>query len=384
MSRQSESVVFFCKFPPPHTGQTIATDLFGNLLEVKFKVRRIDTSMGFIKPEDFGWRWLKYHGAFAAHFLRQLQRLRKTLRRSDVDTLYLVGSPSVLGLFRNAVTVRAARPHVAQIVAHVHNGNYQEIFKGNIIRSFLSSYVESNIDRFIFTSSLLGRRLESFIPEPKRAVVHNTVSEEVRCTRAEVERKIRKRKARDTFRVLYLSNMIPSKGYLDVGESVTRLQERATMPVQADFIGDWPDARNRRAFLSRVEEWGLQDVVTIHGHITDRRRIRQALLEADAFVLPTYYPNEAQPITIIEAMNAGTPIVSTRHASIPEYVFDGENGYLVDKRAPDQIARALRALMSTDQWAEMAQRARGTYEEMFSPEAVQQQMVDVIAGSTEY
>ena len=48
-------------------------------------------------------------------------------------------------------------------------------------------------------------------------------------------------------------------------------------------------------------------------------------------MLPTRYPNEGQPISILEAMGNGMFIISTDHAGIPDIVEDGINGIVIPK-----------------------------------------------------
>ena len=98
---------------------------------------------------------------------------------------------------------------------------------------------------------------------------------------------------------------------------------------------------------------------------------------ADIFVLPPYYEIEAQPRSIIEALNSATPVISTRHASIPEYVFDDRNGYLVNKRAPEEIAHAIQKLVDVDNWQKKAQLARKTYMKMFDTHLVKKKLMHV-------
>lgn len=47
------------------------------------------------------------------------------------------------------------------------------------------------------------------------------------------------------------------------------------------------------------------------------------------FALPTRYPNEGQPISILEAMGNGMFIITTDHAGIPDIVEDGVNGIVI-------------------------------------------------------
>jgi glycosyltransferase involved in cell wall biosynthesis len=87
------------------------------------------------------------------------------------------------------------------------------------------------------------------------------------------------------------------------------------------------------------------------------------LREADVFCFPTFYPNENQPVNLIEAMAFGLPIVTTRWRSLPELFPPGYAG-LVDVRAPEQIAGAL--LESITETGEML---RGIFVKNFTIES---------------
>ena len=58
-------------------------------------------------------------------------------------------------------------------------------------------------------------------------------------------------------------------------------------------------------------------------------------MQCDVFMLPTRYPNEGQPISILEAMGNGMTIITTNHAGIPDIVEDGVNGFVIDKKEID-------------------------------------------------
>ena len=71
-----------------------------------------------------------------------------------------------------------------------------------------------------------------------------------------------------------------------------------------------------------------------HGIVGGDKK-RELLKTCDIFVLLTRYPNEGQPISILEAMGNGMMIVTTDHAGIPDIVQDGMNGIVVDKNNID-------------------------------------------------
>ncbi len=75
---------------------------------------------------------------------------------------------------------------------------------------------------------------------------------------------------------------------------------------------------------------------------------------------------EGLPITILEALASGLPVVATRHAGIPEAVIDGESGFLVDERDPTALARRILDLARDDAgWAALSASCRQTAERTF-------------------
>lgn len=76
-----------------------------------------------------------------------------------------------------------------------------------------------------------------------------------------------------------------------------------------------------------VRDLGLADTVEVLGWVAGAAK--QALLaQADVFVLPSY--NEGLPVSVLEAMSYGVPVISTRVGGIPELVREGVDGYLID------------------------------------------------------
>ena len=72
------------------------------------------------------------------------------------------------------------------------------------------------------------------------------------------------------------------------------------------------------------------------------------MLQARAFVQHSMTApggdSEGTPVAILEASAAGLPVVSTRHAGIPDVVVEGTTGFLVDEGDTDGMARHLVAL----------------------------------------
>ena len=86
-----------------------------------------------------------------------------------------------------------------------------------------------------------------------------------------------------------------------------------------------------------------------------RRDVQEILAGSDLLVLPSHW--EGFGLVLLEAMNAGLPVVGTRRGAIPEVVRDGETGLLVPPNDPEALATALIRLLSHPEKARTMGRA---------------------------
>jgi len=111
-----------------------------------------------------------------------------------------------------------------------------------------------------------------------------------------------------------------------------------------------------------AEVWGIADRVDFPGpvpHADIPRLFSQACCFAQHSLTPSYGDAEGTPNTILEAGAAALPVVSTRHAGIPDVVVEGETGLLVDELDVDGMARHMGALLSDpERCREMGAAAR--------------------------
>jgi glycosyltransferase involved in cell wall biosynthesis len=131
---------------------------------------------------------------------------------------------------------------------------------------------------------------------------------------------------------LTLARLDPQKGlpYL--------VQAAAELPsVQFVLAGEGSE---RSALEADIRALGLQDRVRLLGQRDDAA----ALLDAcDVFVLPSLF--EGLPVSVLEAMAAGKPVVATAVVGTTEAVVDGVTGLLVAPRDPTALARAISRLL---------------------------------------
>ncbi len=150
---------------------------------------------------------------------------------------------------------------------------------------------------------------------------------------------------RDGVRVIAVGRLVEKKNPLATIQAFARATD-ATETVHLDVVGAGPlEPACRRL----IEELGVSSRVTLHGALP-HETILAMLAAADIFVQhsvtdPATGDKEGLPVAILEAMARALPVVSTRHAGIPEAVHDGLTGLLVAERDIDGMARGLRALV---------------------------------------
>ncbi len=371
-------VIILGRFPPPVDGQSVATLRLADLLGDAYPIERLNTNFeerGRLQANSWlvPGRW--------RHYFSLSRRNRDAMKRRPGDViLWPAVSPDFLGHFRDLLTVvRHKRPD-QKLVAIVHRGNFEKLFESPATRLTASRLVR-HVDVFVFNDAKLSAACADWIPNQKRFAIPNVIEASVTSSKAEVEGKQAHSPA-SPFRLVYISNMIESKGYGELLEATAILLESGAS-VETIFVGRWPSRHAEDAFHRRVAERHLAQSIQMIPGVADRDEIRRLHLSADAFVLPTYYKNEAQPLSIIEALSAGTPVISTRHRGIPLMIEHGTEGFLVSPRSPEAIAAAIRNLMQPERWLRMSVDARGRFEGQFHPDVVRRKWIELIDGLAE-
>jgi glycosyltransferase involved in cell wall biosynthesis len=138
-------------------------------------------------------------------------------------------------------------------------------------------------------------------------------------------------------RLLYVGDLVPPKGVEAlVAAAITLAADRH--PLRLDLVGDGP---LRAGLEARVAAAGAEDAVTFHG-ARPRAEVADRMRGADALVLPSH--NEGTPVSVMEALTCGIPVVATDVGGIPELVTEGANGLLVPPRDQEALTAALARL----------------------------------------
>jgi glycosyltransferase involved in cell wall biosynthesis len=148
--------------------------------------------------------------------------------------------------------------------------------------------------------------------------------------------------------IVSVGRLVLPKNFWDLGQALRALEPGS---FRALVVGEGPQESYLRA-IEGVELLG------------DREDVPDLLARSDVFVLSTL--SEGMPMSILEAMAAGLPVVASAVGGIPEVVVDGETGLLVPPRDAAALAEALRRLLDDPELRrQMGAAGRARAEEHF-------------------
>lgn len=167
--------------------------------------------------------------------------------------------------------------------------------------------------------------------------------------------------ARETALVAFTGRCTEAKGVPELIEAAALLQARfPALRLELAGDGDLEGVRNSAA------RHGIAERVTLHGWIGPRQR-EDMLARATVFVLPSHA--EGLPVSLLEAMAAGCPVIATAVGGVPDIISDGFNGLLVPPRDPAALARAIEKVVADPALAfAMGRAARATIASRFTVE----------------
>jgi len=161
-----------------------------------------------------------------------------------------------------------------------------------------------------------------------------------------------------------VAHVLPHKGFDDLVRALALIQKKHPR-VRCLVVGEAPRKRYLRELLDLAERLSVRDRLVLVGFQDEVAPLLNAM---DLFILPSH--TEGLPITILEAMAAGRPVVATSVGGIPEVVRDGETGILIHSRDPEGLAEAVIRLLEAPRLARaMGEEGRKRVEALFTMEA---------------
>ena len=175
--------------------------------------------------------------------------------------------------------------------------------------------------------------------------------------------------------LLFLSNLIPSKGVYVLLDACRILKDKG-LDFQCNFVGGETKEIDRARFEAEVQRRGLEGMVRYEGPKYGEEK-EEYWRSSDVFVQPTF--EDCFPLTIVEAMQHGLPVVSTTEGAVPDMVADGVNGFVCERKDVSGLAVALERLITDASLRmRMGEVGRKRYEEEFTLERFERRFVECL------
>jgi glycosyltransferase involved in cell wall biosynthesis len=150
--------------------------------------------------------------------------------------------------------------------------------------------------------------------------------------------------ARDDKAVLFVGRLSASKGIYDLFDAIPRVLERHP-DTKFVLVGVAERAALEPVIRAEAERRGIAPRITFLGSLEGREKAA-AFVTSKLIVVPSW--SEAFPLVIPEAMAAGLPVIATTVGAIPDFVKDGEDGFLIAPKNPRMLAESICRLLDDE------------------------------------
>ncbi|MGL6119038.1 MAG: glycosyltransferase family 4 protein [Fusobacteriaceae bacterium] len=292
-------------FPNPITGQSISNETLCNGLSEKgYVIESIDTNFSKTLTDKVQQGKFDLKKIFIT-ISRSINECKKILFEKN-EVVYMTPGATFLGIMRFSHYMLFSIIMKKKYFLHIHNGVFKKMYDSlSPIKKKTVLFFFKRSAGIIVLGDSLRAMFEELIPQEKIFVCENGVQDEFVATEEEIKVKLEKY-AKDTKkRVLYLSNLMEEKGILDLLKASEKFKSEE---IELNLAGAIEPSLEKiiKEYLEKYPE-----KVKYHGIVKGKEK-KRLLLENYIFILPTYYSNEGQPISILEAYTNGCAVITDK------------------------------------------------------------------------
>lgn len=315
-----------------------------------------------------GSQWNKY---WIINFGQSVVRLFIIIASGSPDVIHL--NVSERGSFlRKGVLLCIGRLFKIPVILHHHGAELITSYRNGskLLRIIVRAAVRNSNFNIV-----LGEIWREFLVceldvDPDRVAVLYNATTDKRIARVD-----QSTDRSEPFRLLFLANLIPRKG---VGELLTAVAQLKGIghDLKLTLVGGGQVERYRR----NCDELGISIVCNFTGWIP-AGQVVDFLNDADALVLPSF--DEGLPMSILEALSAGIPVIATRVGAIPEVLTSGVDSLLLEPGDVIALTSAIRRIITEPNLRQdLACAGRSLYESSFTQSIYIKKILDIYRAAS--
>ncbi len=324
--------------PPPLGGVQLIVDMqLHSSLAREFDVHPVDTSKRELRwaVENPTWKTPFY---FARDFLQLIRMLVRV--RPDAA---LVHATSSLSILRDWMFMVTARLFGARVICHYHGTLHARFPSGETrIGRAVCRFLMSAAHRVIVLSPTYQREMGKAWKRDDLVWVSNVA--DVALFRNMPANTPAPWLASGERAVLFVGRLSAPKGIYDLFDAIPGVIERHP-EARFVLVGVAENDAMEPVIRAEAGRRGITARLTFLGSLEGRDKAA-AFVTSKMIVVPSW--TEAFPLVIPEAMAAGLPVVATAVGAIPDFVKEGEDGFLVPTKEPSQLADRICRLLEDE------------------------------------
>lgn len=234
-----------------------------------------------------------------------------------------------------------------RVIIHMHGADFKEFYNNN--NKFLKSkirYMLLKADKVIVLGDSWNKFVKNIDHSINTCILRNSVdypSEVVKYDGININ-------------ILFLAVLIKRKGIFDLISAAYRIKnDKELKKYNIKFIvaGSGDDEEEVKELIKRK---GLNNYFVLKGWVSGLKKI-DIIKSCQLMVLPSY--NEGLPVSLLEAMSYGMPVISTRVGSIEDLVINEVNGILIEPGDVECLYDSIKSLIiDKNKWEKFSSNSK--------------------------
>ena len=249
----------------------------------------------------------------------------------NFDILH-VHMSSRTSFYRKSIFINISKFFGKNVIIHMHGSEFKEFYDNecNESKQKYIRHIFSKVDKVIALSEEWADYLKKICDEEKIQVIYNSVTVPPKELSKNYQKNI----------ILFLGRLGKRKGIYDLIDIIPDLIKE-DKKIIFNILGDGEIDDVRNLCIKR----GLSNNVKVFGWLIGEEK-EKLMRESTIFTLPSY--NEGMPMSILEGMSYGLPIVSTNVGGISKQVINYENGFLISAGDKQMLKDSLIKLIKSE------------------------------------